>query len=189
MCAGLCPTYWITFGIAERNRNGSCPMHEWDHPPFFEFLTPPPPARNGPIDPKEGRGTSADIVRKQIKYGVNTSTRCWDIAQKPPKCKKCPLTPIVTKISFPPSPPGAANPQKGRRHTRNQNTPACKHWRESARGLSRNRWPNKKNRKTYSKTNTSSFGLTSEWRVKTEKKCFQSRLETVHGWRDADGAR
>ena len=32
MCAGLCPTYWTTFGIAERNRNGSCPMHEWDHP-------------------------------------------------------------------------------------------------------------------------------------------------------------
>ena len=35
--------------------------------------------------------------------------------------------------------PGAANPQKGRRHIRNQITPACKIWRESARGLSRNR--------------------------------------------------
>ena len=32
LCAGLCPTYWITFGIAEKNRNGRCPMHEWDHP-------------------------------------------------------------------------------------------------------------------------------------------------------------
>ena len=27
--------YWTTFGIAEKNRNGSCPMHEWDHPPIF----------------------------------------------------------------------------------------------------------------------------------------------------------
>ena len=26
--AGLCPTYWTTFGIAEKNRNGSCPQHE-----------------------------------------------------------------------------------------------------------------------------------------------------------------
>ena len=32
-------------------------------------------------------------------------------------------------------PPGAANPQEGRRHMRNQSTPACKLWRESARGL------------------------------------------------------
>jgi len=31
---------------------------------------------------------------------VDPCTRCWDIAQKPPKCKNSPLTPIVTKISF-----------------------------------------------------------------------------------------
>jgi len=37
-------------------------------------------------------------------------------------------------------PPGAANPPKGRRHIRNQSTPACKIWLESTRGLSRNRW-------------------------------------------------
>jgi len=81
-----------------------------------------------------------------IKFGVDPSTRCWDIAQKTPKCKNFPLTPIVTKISFSPffRPPGAANPQKGRRHIRNH---ACKLWRESARGLSRNRWPNKKTEK------------------------------------------
>jgi len=104
-----------------------------------------------------------------IKFGVDPSTRCWDIAQKTPKCKNFPLTPIVTKISFSPffRPPGAANPQKGRRHIRNQCTPACKLWRESARGLLRNRWPNKKNRKTYSKTNTLPFALTNEWWVIT----------------------
>ena len=36
-----------TFGIAEKNRNGSCPMHEWDHSQFFAFLTPPPPPPRG----------------------------------------------------------------------------------------------------------------------------------------------
>jgi len=68
-------------------------------------------------------------------------------------------------LFFRPPPSGAANPQKGRRHIRNQSMPACKIWRESARGLSRNRWQ-KNEQKTYSKTNTSPFALTSEWRVK-----------------------
>ena len=89
------------------------------------------------MDPRAGGGTSADIVPTHIKVGVDPSTRCWDIAQKPPKCKNSPLTPIVTKISFPPFFP--PNPQKGRRHIRNQSIPACKIWRESACGLSRNR--------------------------------------------------
>jgi len=55
MCAGLCPTYWTTFGIAERNRNGSRPMHELDPPPIFEFLTPSPPPPRGRWAP-QGRG-------------------------------------------------------------------------------------------------------------------------------------
>jgi len=100
MCTGLCPTYWTAFGIAEKNRNGSCPQHEWDHPQFFEFLTPPPPAPQGPMDPTGWGGTSADIVRTQIIFGVDPCTRCWDIAQKPPKCKKFPIDSIVKKISF-----------------------------------------------------------------------------------------
>ena len=116
---------WTTFGSAKKNRNGSCPMHvilmkfgtqqqirttmtvTWsniknfttqnNHPPFFEFLTPPPPApwADGP---QRGRGTSADIVPTHMKLGVDPSTRYWDIAQKPPKCTNSP----VTKISFPP---------------------------------------------------------------------------------------
>jgi len=160
MCAGLCPTYWTTFGSAEKNRNGNCPLHEWDHPShFFGFLTPLPPAPPGADGPKRwkgARGTSADIVPTHIKFGVDPSMRCWDIVKKPQKCKNSPLTPIVTKISFIPfSAPGAANPQKGRRHIRKQSTPACKIWRESARGLSINRWPKKKQKRTYSKTNTS----------------------------------
>ena len=102
MCAGLCPTYWTTFGIAQRNRNGSCPVlcTNENTPQFFEFLTPPPPAPQGPMGTTGGGGTSADIVRTQIIFGVDPCKRCWDIAQKPPKCKNSPLTPIVTKISF-----------------------------------------------------------------------------------------
>ena len=102
MCAGLCPIYWTTHGIAEKNRNGSCPQHEWDHPPFFEYLTPSPPAPQGPMGTTGGGGTSADIVPTQIIFGVDPCKSCWDIAQKPPKCRNSPLTPIVTKISFGP---------------------------------------------------------------------------------------
>jgi len=143
MCAGQCHTYWTTFGNAEKNRNGSCPMHEWD-PQFLEFLTPLPPPQ-GPMDPTGGGGTSADIVHTPIKFGVDPSTRWWDIAQKPPKCKNSELTPIVTKISFPPFSVrrGPLTPKRGedtsgtRVYARMQNLA----W--IGRGLSRNRWPNK----------------------------------------------
>jgi len=101
-CAGLCPTYWTTFGNAEKNRNGICPQHEWDHPHFWVFNSPSPSAPKGPMDPIGRKGTSADIVPTHIQFGEDPSTRCWDIAQKPPKCKNSPLTPIVTKILFPP---------------------------------------------------------------------------------------
>jgi len=55
-------------------------------------------------------------------------------------------------------PPGAANPQKRRKHIRNQSTHACKIWRELARGLLRNRWQ-KNEQNSKSKTNTSPFAL------------------------------
>ena len=42
-------------------------------PNFLEFLTPPPLWADGP---HRGRGTSADIVPTQIKFGVDPSTRC-----------------------------------------------------------------------------------------------------------------
>ena len=47
--------------------NGSYPMHEWDHPPFFEFLTP---SRG-----RGERGTSADNVHTCMKYGVHALLR------------------------------------------------------------------------------------------------------------------
>ena len=45
-------------------------MHEWDHPPIFEFLTPLPRPQ-GPMDPTGGAGRSADIVRTQIIFVVD----------------------------------------------------------------------------------------------------------------------
>ena len=120
------------------------------------------------MDPRGGRGTLEDIVPTHIKFGVDPSTRWWDIAQKPLKCKNSPLT----LISFPPfsAPLGALTPKRGG-DIRNQSTPACKLWLESARGLSRNRWQKKRtNKKTYSKTNTSPFALASNERMAGNKQ-------------------
>jgi len=126
--------------------------------PIFEFLTPPPPAP-GAAGPHSGKG---HVGRHWNKIWCGSVHALLRYRSKTTKMQNSPLTPVVTKISLP---PGDANPQKGRRHIRNRSTPACKLWRESARGLSRNHWPNKKNKKTYSKTNTSPFTLSSEWRV------------------------
>ena len=68
-------------------------------PLIFWVFNSPSPAPQGPMDPTGGGSTSADIVPTQIIFGVDPCTRCWDIAQKPTKCKNSPLTPIVTKIS------------------------------------------------------------------------------------------
>ena len=106
MCAGLCRTYWTTFGIVEKNRNGSCPQDEWDHPPFFEFLTPPPPAPRGRWAP-QGEGH----VGRHCPY--TTNIWCGSVQALPryrSKCKNSPLTPIVTKISFPPFSAGRQPP-------------------------------------------------------------------------------
>ena len=109
MVAVLCTWFW--WNLVHNSKLGPQCLITWlftwsniknfttqnNHPPFFEFLTPPPPApwADGP---QRGRGTSADIVPTHMKLGVDPSTRYWDIAQKPPKCTNSP----VTKISFPP---------------------------------------------------------------------------------------
>ena len=45
-------------------------------PQFFEFLTPPPPAHQGPMCTIGGGGMSADIVPTQIIFGVDPCKRC-----------------------------------------------------------------------------------------------------------------
>jgi len=134
-------------------------------PQFFEFITPPPPAPQGPMGTTGGGGTSADIAPTQIIFGVECGSvhALLRYRSKTAKMqKKIPIGSNSNENFISPffRPPGAANPQKGRRHVPIQATPACKIWRESTRGLLRNRWPNKQtNKQTYSKTNTSPFAL------------------------------
>jgi len=152
--------------VAVRSTNETTP-HFWD----FNSPSPRPPGADGP---QRGRGTSADIVRTQVKFGVDPSTRSWDIAQKPPKCKNSPLTPIVTKISFPPfsAPQGPLIPKRGKTHSepdyaRMQNLA----WigpRVVEKSLTEQKKTKTKN--IYSTTNISLFALTSEWRVKNRKQ-------------------
>ena len=59
-------------------------------PPIFWVFNSPSPRSSGGDGPQRGSGTSADIVPTYIKFG-GVSTRCWDIAQKPPKCKNSPI--------------------------------------------------------------------------------------------------
>ena len=142
MCAVLCPTYWTTFGIAEKMVAVLCTNETT--PQFFEFLTPPPPALRGRWAP-QGRGH----VGRHCPYTNNIW--CGSVhallryRSKTAKMQKIPhwLHSNENFICLFFRPPEAANPQKGRRHVRTQATPACKIWRESARGLLRNRWPNK----------------------------------------------
>jgi len=173
----------LTLTVLNQNVRRSVPYilnHIWQHwkkivavrstntnettPQFFEFLTPPPPSARGRWTPG-GEGTSADIVPTQIKFGVDPSTRCWNIAQKPPKCKNSPLTPIVTKISFPPFSVrrGPLNPKMG------EDTFETRIRSHAKLGLNRpagcREIVDRTNKNTYSKTNTSPFALTSEWRV------------------------
>ena len=54
--------------VAVRSTNETIPQ-------FFKFLTPPP-CPQGAMDPRGGRGTSADIVPTQRKFGVDPFTRC-----------------------------------------------------------------------------------------------------------------
>jgi len=102
MCAVLCPTYWTTLASLRKIEMVAVLCTNETTPQFFEFLTPPPPAFQGPMGTTGGGGTSADIVPTQIIFGVDPCKRCCDIAEKPPKCKNSPLTSIVTKISFVP---------------------------------------------------------------------------------------
>jgi len=166
ICAGLYRTYWTTFGIAEKNINGSCPMREWDHPLIFWVFNSPSPHLPGADGHHRGRGH----VGRHWPYTNNIW--CGSVQALPryrsktAKMQKFPIDSHSNENFISPffRPPGAANPQKGRSHIRNQSTPACKIWCELACGLSRNHWQ-KNEQNSKSKTNTSPFALTSEWRV------------------------
>jgi len=142
-------------------------------PQFFWVFNSPSPHPPGADGHQRGRGH----VGRHCPYTNNLL--CGSVQallryrSKTAKMQKFPIDSHSNKNFISPffRPPGAANPQKGRRHIQNQSMPACKIWRELARGLSRNRWQ-KNEQNSKSKKNTSPFALTSEWRVKTHRVGF-----------------
>ena len=85
-------------------------------------------------------------------------------------------------------PQGVADPQKGRRHVPTQATPACKIWRESARGLLRNRWPNKQTNIQISQGGGSkSRDLQSEISVRIESRIESADSRLQLQWRRRSG--
>jgi len=106
------PYILTTFGNAEKNRNGSCPMHELDHPPnFWVFNSPPqPPGADGH---QRGRGHGGRHCPYTNKIWCGSVQTLLRYRSKTTKIQKFPMTLIATKISFPPfppPPPDAANP-------------------------------------------------------------------------------
>ena len=154
MCTGLCPTYATALDAAEKNRNGRWLSCSRRNPQNWYYVTQ---FLAHPVEPR---------VPTQIIFCVDPCKRCWDTAQKPPKCTDSHLTPIVTKISFPPfsARRGPPTPKRGedtfgtrvRQHAKfGVNLPAgCREIVDKK---------NEQNSK--SKTNTSPFALTNEWRV------------------------
>jgi len=142
MCAGLCPTYWTLATLRKIEMVAVLCTNETT-PQFFEFLNPPPP--RGRWEP-QGEGH----VGRHCPYTNNIWCGSVQVLPryrwKTAKMQKFPIDSHSNENFICPffRPPGAANPQKGRRHVPTQATPACKLWRESARGLSRNGRPNKK---------------------------------------------
>jgi len=107
--------------------------------PIFEFLTPPrPPGADGP---HRGRGQ----VDRHCPYVNNIW--CGSVhallkyRSKTAKMHKFPIDSHSNENFICPffRPPAAANPQKGKLDVPTQATSACELWRESARGLLRNR--------------------------------------------------
>ena len=142
-CAQVCAIHIRLHLVSLRkNRNGSCPMHEWDHPQFFEFLTPPPLTPPGADGHHRGRGHIGRHWPYMNNIWCGSVQALLRYRSKTAKMQKFPIDSHSNKNFISPffRPPGATNPQKGRRHIWKQSTPACTIWRELARGLSRNRW-------------------------------------------------
>jgi len=130
-----------------------CPLHDFDHPLFFwVFNFPSICPSQGPMDPRGGRGTSADIyeiwcgsIHELLRYRSETT-----------KMQK--FTPIVTKISFSPffAPRGPLNPKRGEDTSRTRVCPHAKfgvNWPAGCREIVDIK-ANKKTNKCVSKTDT-----------------------------------
>ena len=175
MCAGLCPTYCTTFGSAEKNRNGSCPMHEWDHSLFWVFNSPStrPPGAAGPRSGKRHVVRHCPYIHKIWCGSVHALLR---YRSKTTKMQNSPLTPIVTKISLPTfsAPQGTLTPKRGEDTSGTTVRPHAEFGVNRPAGCREIVDKKRTKKQTYSKTNTSPFALTSEWRVKT---AVQKRID------------
>jgi len=165
MCAGLCPTYWTTFGSAEKNRNGSCPMHEWDHPPFmwvFDFSSTHPPGAAGP---QSGRGHVGRHCPYTNKIWCGSVHALLRYRSKNIEMQKFPID-FHSNISFAPfsARRGPLTPKRG------EDTSGTRVRQHANFGVNRPAGCREivdrtKKTEKHSKTNTSPFALTSEWWV------------------------
>jgi len=110
-------------------------------PQFFEFSTPPPPPPTRGRCAPQGRGHVGRHCPYTNNIWCGSVQALLRYRSKTANMQKFPIDSHSNENFICPffRPPGAANPQKGRRHIRNQSTPACELWHESARGLSKNR--------------------------------------------------
>ena len=101
---------------------------------FWVFNSPPPPP--GADGPHRGRGHVGRHCLYINNIWCGSVQALLRYRSKTAKIQKFPIDSHSNENFICPffRPPGAANPQKGRRHIRNQNTPACELWRESAAG-------------------------------------------------------
>jgi len=140
-------TYWTTFGSAEKNRNGIAVLCR-DHPPFYWVCNSPSTAP-GADGPQRGKGHVGRHCPYTYEMWCGSVPALLRYRLKTTKMQKKNKFPIVTKISFPRFSAslgeGALTPKREEdKDTSGTRVRPCKLWRESARGLSRNRWPNKK---------------------------------------------
>ena len=87
--------------------------------------------------------------------------------------QKLPITPIVTKISFPAfsaPPPGPLTPKRGEDTSGTRVRPHANFGVNRPAGCLDKKA--NKQKKTYSKSNTSPFALTSEWQVKMHDNVY-----------------
>ena len=146
--------------VAVRSTNETTPQ-------FFEYLTPPaPPGADGSHRGRWYVGRHCPYTNNIWCGSVHALLRYRSKTAKMPKIPHW-LHSNENFICLFFRPPGAANPQKGRRHVPTQATSACKIWRESARGLLRNRWPNKQ------KTTSASVELTQTCFPKDRRRLWR----------------
>jgi len=158
-CAQVCVVHIGLHLASEKNRNGSCPMHEWDHSPIFWVFNSLSPRPTGADWHHRGRGH----VGRHCPYINNIC--CGSVQallryrSKTADMQKFPFDSHSNeKFISPFSARRGRQPPKGEKtHSELEYT-----W-IGPRIVEKTLTKNEQNSK--SKTNTSPFALTSEWRV------------------------